>query len=167
VIVIADAGPLIALAKVGGLEPLRQLYAPIFIAPAVYNEVITAGLLLGAADASLLNNEYQQGAFEVRAPTLAVLRIQALIGPGEEESIRLAIELKADWLLLDDFEANIASAEVSTKIQGTLGVLISAFRAGHLSREKAIEIIEAIKGRPDIWISADLCDRVIESLRAA
>lgn len=172
-IVIADAGPLIALAKIGGLEPLHQLYAPILITPAVYDEAITAGLALGADDASLLNAEHKRAMFEVRVPALMTLPVPALLGLGEAESIRLAIELRADWLLIDDFDArraagdNFASAGVSTLIQGALGIIVSAYQAGHLTREKAVEQIEALKARPDIWISAELCDRVIDSLKQA
>ena len=172
-IVIADAGPLIALAKIGALDTLIRLYDSILTPPAVYAEAVTAGSLLGADDAALLETEYQRGVFKVHSPTLAQLPSPAQLGPGEEESIRLAIELKADWLLMDDSDArraaelNFAAASVSTAVKGTLGVLVSASEHRHLTRAQAIELIEALKGRPDIWISAELCDQVIDTLRHA
>lgn len=172
-IVVSDSGPLMTLAKVGGLGTLRQLYTSILIPPAVYDEAVIAGLALKADDATLLEAEYRRGLFEVRTPSLTMLPSPALLGPGEEESIRLAIELHADWLLADDFEArraaelNFAAARAPTAVKGTLGIIVSAFGEGHLSRERAIELVETVKGRPDIWISAELCDRVIDSLRHA
>jgi hypothetical protein len=88
--------------------------------------------------------EYTRSAPKVRAPTLATLPIPALLGPGEEESIRLAIELRADCLLVDDLDARraaekyFAMAGVSTAIQGTLGVIVSAYRAGSIPRENRL-----------------------------
>jgi len=170
VIVVADAGPLIALAKINGLEALLRLYSPILTPPAVYEEAVTRGLALGAEDATLLDTEYQGGTFEVRKPALAALPPPALLGSGEAESIRLAIELRADWLLIDDYDArrtaesNFAAAGVATATQGTLGVIVSAHTQGHLSADRAIEMVQAIKGRPDIWISTELSDQVIRVL---
>jgi len=128
-------------------------------------------MALGASDAVSLQQAYDAGRLEVRAPELAVLPVPAWLGAGEADSIRLAIDLTADWLLVDDLDARHAAqqsfdkAGVSTAIQGTLGVITASCRAGHVSREKAVELIQAIKGRPDIWINADLCDRVTEVLK--
>lgn len=169
--VVADAGPLIALAKINGLDALFDLYPSLLMTPTVYDEAITAGLALGADDAVRLQQAYEAGRLEVRAPTLPRLPVSALLGAGEVDSIRLAIDLTVDWLLVDDLEArraaqqNFETSHVSTAIQGTLGVIAASFRAGLVSREKAVALIQAIKGRPDIWISAELCDRVLESLK--
>jgi predicted nucleic acid-binding protein len=96
VIVVADAGPLIALAKINGLDLLLQLYSSILTTPLVYEEAVTRGLALGAEDAAHLEAEYKRGVFEVRTPILTALPRPALLGLGEDESIRLAIELRAD-----------------------------------------------------------------------
>ena len=45
--VVSDAGPLMALAKIGGLDALFKLFSKIWTPPAVYEELITAGLHLG------------------------------------------------------------------------------------------------------------------------
>jgi len=49
--VVADAGPLIALAKIDGLEPLFRLYPHVSIPPAVHDEAIRSGGERGATDA--------------------------------------------------------------------------------------------------------------------
>lgn len=169
--VVADAGPLIALAKIDGLGALFDLYPTLLITPTVYAEATTVGLALGANDAVSLQHAYEAGRLQVRAPELTALPVPAWLGAGEADSIRLAIGLTADWLLVDDLDArhaaqqNFDKAGVSTSIQGTLGVLTASCRAGHVVREKAVELIQALKGRPDIWINAELCDRVIEGLK--
>jgi predicted nucleic acid-binding protein len=49
--VVSNAGPLIALGKLGQLSMLLTLYGAIFIPRQVYNEVVINGLRLGADDA--------------------------------------------------------------------------------------------------------------------
>src|SRR4051794_12247121 len=98
-----------ALAKVNGLEALFRLFPKVWTPPAVYFEVVTEGLRLGAPDAAILDLHYKDGALEVVAPKETVLPRAARLGRGEEESIRLAIESRADWLLVDDLDARRAA----------------------------------------------------------
>ena len=76
--VVADAGPLIAFAKIDGLGGLFDLYPNLLVSPTVYDEAITVGLALGAADAKLLQAAHEAGRIEVRA------------GAGQFASARLA-----------------------------------------------------------------------------
>jgi len=41
---------------------------------------------------------------------------------------------------------------------------VSACQEGHLSKQEAIRLVEALSQRADIWISTALCRRVIETL---
>ena len=125
-IVIADTGPLLALAKVKALDLLKNLYQQVITSQTVYTEAVTAGLAMGAEDAALLQEAYQSGLLTVRTPALAVLPHSEFLHGGEEESIRLAISI---------------------------------------SSEQAIEMIQTLKNRPDVWIASSLCDAVIETLK--
>ncbi len=170
-IVVADTGPLLALAKIGALDLLKRLYGQVLTAPAVYDEAVTAGLAQGATDAPLLQAAYQRKVLRVQAPTDDTLPIPGLLHRGEVESIRLAIEQSTDLLLVDDLdarqlaEANFQAAGAPTGIKGTLGIIVSAYRQNLLTQQEAIGLINALKSRPDIWISARLCDQVIRTLR--
>jgi predicted nucleic acid-binding protein len=136
--VVVDAGPLIALAKTGGLETLFRLHPRVSLPPAVHDEAIRIGRERGAADALHLEEAFRAGHLKLAIPQPNPLPISALLGTGEEETILLAIEMRADWALLDDLAAREAAAlsfqaaQVHTRIQGTLGVVVSAFQAGHL-----------------------------------
>ncbi len=66
--VVSDAGPLMALAKIGGLDILFRLFSQILTPPAVYDELVTAGLRLGAPDAELLESRYQAQELVVISP---------------------------------------------------------------------------------------------------
>jgi predicted nucleic acid-binding protein len=159
-----------ALAKVGGLDVLFQLFPRIVAAPAVFAETVTMGQRLGASDARLLATHFDRSRIEVQAPSLARLPLPAKLGPGEEESIRLALELKADWLLIDDLDARRAGEEIlrtagaGTRIKGTLGIIVSAHQQGFLPLEQALTLLRSLGERPDVWLSRKLILRAIDSL---
>lgn len=171
--VVADAGPLIALAKTGGLATLFRLYPRVSVPPAVHDEAIRVGRERGAADALHLEEALRAGHLTLATPQPSPLPVPALLGRGEEETILLAIEQRAEWALLDDFAAreaaalNFRAAEVPTRIKGTLGVIVSAFQAGHLPLEGAVQLVTRMSDRPDIWLHPRLCRQVLEALRGA
>ena len=169
-IAAVDSGPLIALAKIRALDLLCDLYGQVFTGPAVYTECVTAGLAMEAPDAAVLQEAYQYGHLVVRVPASAVLTYPAGLHDGEAESIRLAIELSADWLLMDDLDArriaqrNILAAGISTGLKGTLGVIVTAACAGVIRPGRAAELVGELKNRRDVWLDASLCDATIKTL---
>lgn len=70
--VICDAGPLIALGKLRVLPLLHSIYREVLLPRGVYDEVVTAGLARGAAEAR-----------EVRAACEAGRWRVALVGEGD------------------------------------------------------------------------------------
>lgn len=168
--VVSDAGPLIALAKIGGLEILHKLHPKILISPSVYRESVEAGLARSEPDAVALSIFAKQEKASIVLPQLAPSEVLLHLGAGERESILLAIEYRAEWLLIDDFEARQSAREMlqargmPTRIRGTLGVIVAAKLTGEVSAADAITMIERIRLRPDIWISSALCDRVLLTL---
>jgi predicted nucleic acid-binding protein len=169
-IVVADAGPLLALAKIEALGLLRDLYQQVITGPAVYTEAVTAGLAMGASDAEALNEAYQRGQLIVRTHTLAALPHPGLLHAGEEESIRLTIELQAGLLLMDDLDArqvaqrNFDAVGVTSDIKGTLGVIVTAANTRLISPVQAVEMVKTLKYRRDVWLASSLCDAVVEVL---
>ena len=63
--VVSNAGPLIALGKLGQLSMLLTLYGDILMPRQVYNEVVINGLRLGADDAPAVDFLVQQGYIRV------------------------------------------------------------------------------------------------------
>ena len=172
-IVVADAGRLIALAKIGGLDLLFRLVPKILIPPAVYREAIATSGGRRPPDALALQACWQGGKLETAPPADLPLPVAARLGRGETEAILLAIERRAKWVLMDDLAArhaaahNFRAAQVPTVVKGTLGVIVSAFRGRHLSAQEGIDLVAVIGGRPDIWVHERLCAQVIETLREA
>ncbi len=89
---ISNAGPLIALAKLGQLGLILKLFDEIVIPREVYTEVVTNGLLLGAWDAGSVDFLVRQGHIfvkDVNLPTPIPEWAQA-IDMGEAQVILLA-----------------------------------------------------------------------------
>jgi predicted nucleic acid-binding protein len=169
--VVADAGPLIALAKVDRLPLLTALYQQIVTGPTVLTETVTAGLAMNAADAIILEQAYSEGVLSVRYPASGSLPQSGLLHAGEAESILLAIELNADWLLVDDLDArrlarqNIEKVNLKIGVKGTLGVIVTAAQAGLITTAQGIESIQAMENHPDIWLAPALCEVVVKILK--
>jgi predicted nucleic acid-binding protein len=159
-----------ALAKIGALDVLFRLFPKVLTPPAVQHELVTEGLRLGAPDAVLLQSRYESGELAVVSPRDALLPSPSPLGPGEEQSILLALERGATWLLIDDLDArqvalnSFAVSGATAQIKGTLGVILAAREDGALTKEEAIRLVEALRNRPDIWISGKLCDHALSLL---
>jgi len=173
-IVVSNAGPLMALAKLNALDLLANLYGKVYTSQSVYDETVTEGLAIGADDAAELQLAYPRTLLEVvsvdiqQAPTL---NLPKLIHPGELDSILLALQLQSDLLLIDDWdarqiaEANFRQLNAKTDVKGTLGIIVTAYQNRIIDLQRAIGLLKAIKVRRDIWISAELCDRVIDMVQ--
>lgn len=100
-IIISDTAPLNYLAIIGEIEILEKLAGRILIPQAVYNE-------LQAPKTPQRVREWIDSRpvwLEVRQADTSLFTPQKKIGKGETEAIALAIELKADALLVDDRNA--------------------------------------------------------------
>ncbi len=129
-IVVSDATPLIALAKIGQLTLLQELFGVIIIPQAVYEEVVTHGSNRPGAV------EVRQAAWiHTQAPTdqTKVDYLRADLDPGEAETLVLAEELAAAWVLLDESKARLAAQFLGLKFMGTIGLLLLAKRMGQIT----------------------------------
>lgn len=126
-VIIADAGPLIALAKVDQLELLPGLFPSITITQAVADECLRNhskdGLLIDQAlNAGWLqcvdNPEFKHG-------------LSRSLGIGEQSSIELALQSSGKTLLiLDDGLARKQALRRQLEIVGTAALLFAAQRQG-------------------------------------
>src|SRR5262245_60108957 len=146
---------------------LLTLYGDILIPREVYNEVVINGLRLGADDAPAVDFLVQQSyiqVVEVVLPLPLPAWAQAL-DAGEIEVILLGQQRAADWALIDNEHARKAARAVGLPLKGTVGLLLEAWHQGHLSLQAFELLIQEIKHRPDLWISAQLCDRALAQVR--
>ena len=120
-IVVSDTSPILSLALIGRLELLRDLYGTILIPEAVRSEIVATK---------------QSGAREIGSANWIVARpiehdivlklLLREVDQGEAEAIGLALQSKADVLLIDERKARQLAAYLELGVVGLLDVLQEA-----------------------------------------
>lgn len=166
--VLCNAGPLIALGKLGRLDLLASLFGKVTIPSAVFDEVVTQGLARNADDAKAVDIFWRRHGWpvhKVSPETLATYRPRVALDRGETEVLALALTLHDPLLLLDDEAARGEARRLELQTRGTLGILVLARRSEHLEASAFEALIHEIAKRPDIWISEKLCASVLQQFR--
>ena len=76
--------------------------------------------------------------------------LTASLDPGEAEAIALAVEMKADWILLDETEGRRAASLAGLQVTGILGILLRAKQRGEIPLLKPE--LEALRTRARFFI---------------
>lgn len=131
--IVSNASPLINLARIGQLNLLSQLYGKLLIPEAVWHEVVIEGAGQPGAD------EVKTASWiEKRLVTnkQLVLALRQELDAGEAEAIALALEIRAEMLLMDERLGRETARHLGLRYTGLIGVLVEA---------KHKEIIDAIE----------------------
>ncbi len=126
-IVVADASPLIALARIGRLELLHEVFGTLYLPDAVWREVVEAGMARIGAEAVMHADWIERRS--VADGTLVTL-LRRDLGAGEAEAIVLARETGAALLLIDERMGRAAARRLGLRVTGLVGVLIEARERG-------------------------------------
>jgi predicted nucleic acid-binding protein len=121
VTVISNSSPLIALVRIERLELIPSILGSIVIPLAVAQEIRPSIPVLP---------DWVE--LKVPAGLLLDLRSRRRLGDGECEAIALAIELRADAILLDDRPARRLAEAGGLHVIGTLGLLLEAKRTSRI-----------------------------------
>ncbi|WP_297063764.1 DUF3368 domain-containing protein [Thermococcus sp.] len=154
--VVSNSGPLIALAKVGKLYVLRELFGKIIIPRAVWIEVVEKGGGKPGSD-EVASAEWIE-VVEVK-DRLSVDILRSEIEIGEAEAIVLAKELDADLLLLDEKIPRIIAKSLGLNVTGSLAVLFLAWKRG-LIDEDIDDLIRELRSK-GVYFS----DEVVKALK--
>lgn len=132
--VISNTGLPIALADIGQLELLHRLFNTIIIPPAVRAEVLNEPALAAVQTA------ISEGWISEQRPsdTSAIRLLNETLDLGESEAIALAQQTAPQWIILDDLAARHVAEAMGLPVIGTLGVLLRAKDAGHITEVKPL-----------------------------
>jgi predicted nucleic acid-binding protein len=130
-IVVSDTTPLRHLIAIGEADLLRRLYRNVIVPAMVWSE-LQAESTPSAIKAWMLRAPEW---LEVRSSNYPLPSGHALdiLDAGEREAIQLALELKADLLLMDDRDGRSLALSLQLPVTGTLGLPERADVLGLLS----------------------------------
>ena len=129
---VADAVPLIALARIQRLELLQDIYERVLICAAVKAETVDAGSTARALGVEQLEAAVDAGwlavatASDAESDLARRLTRRSRLHQGEAESVALA-RLRGLSLVADDKEARNVARTFSVPLMGTAGVLLQAY----------------------------------------
>jgi predicted nucleic acid-binding protein len=133
-IVVSDTTPIHYLVEIEEIDLLPNLFNQIIIPPAVIIELRDPSTPRKVRDWI----QSRPAWLELRRANTALFTPQKVIGNGEFEAFALALELKADAVLLDDRGATIEARRHNLRIIPTFAILEQAARKNLLDLPEAI-----------------------------
>jgi predicted nucleic acid-binding protein len=150
---VSNTSPISNLAWIGRLNLLLDQFHEVWIPKAVESE------LQNIPDATVRNTIEEathRGRLKSRAASNANLisLLMVELHAGEAEAIALALELKADRLLIDERDGRSLARRLGLPLTGVLGVLLRAKRNGQIKALKPE--IEALKTKARFFVAPAL-----------
>jgi predicted nucleic acid-binding protein len=127
--IISDTSSVSNLFQIERIDLLKSLYGKITITPAVQRELYALEEQKEIDDLKWI---------KVVAPKdqKRVMKLLDELDLGEAESIALAIERKAKYLIIDEYRGRLIAEQYGVKIVGILGILIQAKQDGLIDSVK-------------------------------
>jgi uncharacterized protein len=163
-IMVADASPIIFLAKVGRLDWVETLGKKIdlHVSSLVQDEVLLPGMA---------ENERQEIArFLDRAHIHAPRKRESFataLSRSDNDTLSLAIQLRATCILVDDRILRAMAEAQGIRPIGTLGILLAALRKGILAKGETRRILDALVGLHGFRIGIEVYQAVVAQIDAS
>jgi predicted nucleic acid-binding protein len=158
-IIVSNTSPLSSLAKINRLILLQQIYNQLMIPEAVYDELmdIRAGNQVNTA---IKNASW----ITVRKVTDLELvnKLKGNLDQGEAEAITLAVELKADLLLIDERLGRREAVRLNLPITGVLGILLIAKKRRLI--ESVREVIDDLMTQTTFRVGNQLYQDILQEV---
>ncbi len=153
-LVVSDTSPITNLIQIGQLDVLRQLFGQVIMPKTVYEELSELPHQLVAIEGKkwLTVQTVQQ--------RNSVVTLEEDLDPGEAEAIALALEINADYLIIDELRGRYKAEALGLRIVGLLGVLIQAKQAGYV--DAVAPLLIALREKAGFRIHPTLYERVLQ-----
>ncbi len=148
-IVVSDTSVVTALIQIGRVELLFDIFGVVVVPEAVADELAVSHVALPPWIRSV----------SVRGRSV-VEDFRRELDAGESEAIALALEIDADFLLMDEKRGRAAAQRAGLTTIGILGVASAAKRKGLLV--SVALVIRELREQASFWISDELEARVLK-----
>jgi predicted nucleic acid-binding protein len=159
-IVVADASPLIFLAKIRRLDLVHALLAQDGRLPqAVYHEVLAGPV--DPVEREALERFLMDCLVE---PVKRPRRFASAMSVADNAALTLALRCKADLLLCDERVTRSMAEMEGVRPLGTLGILLRAARNKFISRKEAKRLIDLLVSDHNFRIGVEVYQAVLVAL---
>ncbi|MBU6409668.1 MAG: DUF3368 domain-containing protein [Verrucomicrobia bacterium] len=150
-IVVSDTSPLTVLLTVGLSD----------ILPKLFDEVIVPGTV---RDELLRSHPWLPEWLHVAGvkDTARVKQYLRSVDAGEAEAIELALELRADRLLIDERKGRNLAVQEGLSVIGLLGVVLLAKRKGIIPSARAL--LQRMDDEAGMYLSAEIRNAALKSV---
>jgi predicted nucleic acid-binding protein len=163
---VAESSALILLAKCGLLETVCDLFETT-VSPLVRDEVASESLMRRYPDALLISDLVSRGKIRIKAPRRIKLSLPLSLHKGEEEALRLVLEVKGTHFATDDGKAIKAARFLRVPFIISPKIVVEMLRLGKISPKSARESLEKLGkiGRYSPEIIADALASIIVEVK--
>lgn len=128
--IFIDSSPIIFLVRLQALELFLNTNDDFYLTPSVITEIQAKNDEISQQSGLLLGKEKVL----VQATNLISLfnSLNVSLGRGESETIALATELQADFIILDDLAARKIATKLGLNVRGTLAILKKLAQSGKI-----------------------------------
>ena len=161
-LVVSNTSPILNLAIIDRLSLIREQFTTITIPKGVLEELRVgenlpgSKIILDALDAKWLQVEEVQD-------SAMLLILKRELDAGEAEAIALALETRAQWVLLDESEARRIAKALGLKVTGVLGILLRACRQKRVPSLRSE--MERLREKAGFYISDPLFEDLLKQSR--
>ncbi len=131
-VVVSDTSPITNLTQINALHLLRDIFSVVVIPPSVYDELCEL-----AAQKTFIDHCEWISIRDIHNFAQVELLAQKL-DAGEASAIALAMELQADFLLMDEIKGRNEAEKLGIKVTGIIGVLLRAKAEGLIENVKPL-----------------------------
>jgi hypothetical protein len=155
---VSNTSPLLNLAIIGQLELIREQFGKVLIPSSVLTELRVDEALPGS---HALRQAIQAGWIHVLPAKNRplILSLERSLDRGEAEAIALAIEVKANRLLLDERDERQTAKSLGLPVTGILGVLLRAKLENQLPSLRAA--MEELQQKAGFRIASPLFEELL------
>ena len=133
--IVADSGPLIALAGLNLLDLPVKIYGKAWIPQTVFDECTYKGW---RSDAQAIEEAVKKGLLELHPdPSLPECLMNVILDKGELSALALAAQLDAT-ILMDEARGRVVARELGLSVLGVCGLLLLAKKTNHINMIKPL-----------------------------
>jgi hypothetical protein len=156
-VIVSDTSPVTNLIKIGELDLLKHVFEVIVLPRLVYEELCVIEnqkQIIDTTDWIVIQD---------LKDTVLKNRLLLEVDKGEAEAIALAVELHANYLLIDEQTGRAVAERMGLKITGIIGVLIQAKQKGYIKSVKPY--LKRLINEANFHISNQLFRNVVAMLK--